>query len=221
MICERCGKELPDKATFCPFCGTPTPSAEASPATSYGAFPADEYENPYDPQPSSTYEQGYQSRPSGSASSSSYYPPPEGAGYEPRYHVPPYQSPPPINVTVINNFPAAPKKNNAALITEIILSLFSLYGVGWIMAGETTIGVILMVLSIVVFWPLEILIAVFTLGFGIFVCNLPMATVGIIVNALLLNSRLERQVRQARPSVFSSTYQAQHMQPPPRRVRPQ
>ncbi len=173
MICERCGKELPDKATFCPFCGTATPSAEASPATSYGAFPADEYENPYEPQPSSTYEQGYQSRPSGSASS------------------------------------------------EIILSLFSLYGVGWIMAGETTIGVILIVLSIVVFWPLEILIAVFTLGFGVFVCNLPLATVGIIVNALLLNSRLERQVRQARPSVFSSTYQAQHMQPPPKRMRPQ
>ena len=49
MICERCGKELPDKATFCPFCGTATPSAEASPATSYGAFPADEYENPYEP----------------------------------------------------------------------------------------------------------------------------------------------------------------------------
>ena len=224
MNCERCGKELPNKTTFCPYCGTTTPSAGASPATSYGAFPADEYENPYEPQPSSTYEQGYQPRPSSSSpSSSSYYTPPEGARYKPRYNAPPYQSyaPPPINVTVINNFQAAPHKNNAALITEIILSLFGLYGVGWIMAGETTIGVILMVLSIVVYWPLAILITIFTLGFGVFLCDLPLATIGIIVNALLLNSRLERQARQARPPVFSSTYQAQQTQPPPRRMRPQ
>ena len=120
-------------------------------------------------------------------------------------------------MTVINNFPAGPQKNTAALITEVILSLFSFYGVGWVMAGETTTGVILMVLSIVVFWPLAILIAIFTLGVGIFVCNLPLATAGIIVNALLLNKRLERQARRVQQPVFS-TYQAQHMQPPPRQM---
>jgi hypothetical protein len=137
MICERCGKDIPDSAAICPSCGTVTQIAQ-----------------------------------------------------------------PPINATVVNNFPAASSnKNGAALITEIILSLFSIYGVGWLMAGETTIGVILLVSSFVIFWPLLITIASVTFGLGVCFCNLPLAITGIIINAMLLNNTLNRK---ALPLPFST-----------------
>jgi len=97
-----------------------------------------------------------------------------------------------VNVTVVNN---ASTKNNTPLILEVILSLFGIYGVGWLMAGETTIGVILLICSFVIYWPLLILIAVFTLGFGL-ACDFPIGIAAIVINAILLNNMLNRKATQ-------------------------
>jgi hypothetical protein len=87
-------------------------------------------------------------------------------------------------------------KNSGALIAEILLSLFvGTYGVGWLMAGETTTGIILLICSFVVYWPFMILGTIFTLGIGL-ICLGPMAIGAIIVNAILLNNLLNRKAAQ-------------------------
>jgi hypothetical protein len=134
------------------------------------------------------------------------------------FNPPPMYQPGPINVTVVNNFTTSSttNTNSGALIVEIILSLFGIYGVGWLIAGETTPGVVLLICSAVLFWPLAILIAVFTLGFGVFFCDLPLAIGGIILNAVLLNNALKRKTIQL---PYVTTIQAQHM--PPQQRPPQ
>ena len=97
-----------------------------------------------------------------------------------------------VNVTVVNN---AGTKNNNPLIIEVILSLFGIYGVGWLMAGETTTGIVLLICSFVIYWPFVILLIVFTLGLGLF-CVVPLGIGAVILNAVLLNSRLNRKAAQ-------------------------
>ena len=110
-----------------------------------------------------------------------------------------------INVTIVN--PPADKKDGA-LIAEILLSLFGIFGVGWLIGGETTIGIILLVCSFFIYWPIMILGTLFTFGLGL-ICLGPLAIGSIILNALLLNNRLKRKAAQY------VTVQAQHMPMPP------
>ncbi len=98
-----------------------------------------------------------------------------------------------VNVTVVNNG-ALSNKNNGALIAEIILSLFSIYGVGWLMAGETTVGVVLLICS-GVYWLFAIVFAIVTLGIGL-ACLAPLSIAAIIINAILLNNALNRKAAQ-------------------------
>jgi len=87
-------------------------------------------------------------------------------------------------------------KNSGALIAEILLSVFvGIYGVGWLMAGETTTGIILLICSFVVYWPIMILGTIFTFGIGL-LCLGPLAIGAIIVNAILLNNLLNRKAAQ-------------------------
>jgi hypothetical protein len=83
-------------------------------------------------------------------------------------------------------------KNDGALVAEIILSLFGLFGIGWLMAGETTVGLILLICSIIIYWPVMILGTIFTFGFGL-LCLGPLAIAAIIVNIILLNNVLNRK----------------------------
>jgi hypothetical protein len=79
---------------------------------------------------------------------------PYGQGYGPQPHaVPPYQyAPGPVNVFVNN--PPVSNTDNGPLIVEVLLSVFlGIYGVGWLMAGESTVGVILLICSFVVYLP--------------------------------------------------------------------
>jgi len=122
-----------------------------------------------------------------------YMPPPQqgyGQQQQQQYAPPGYQQG--VNVTVVNN---AGTKNNTPLIVEILLSLLGVYGVGWLMAGETTTGIVLLILSFVVYWPLLIVIAVFTLGFGL-ACDFPIGIAAIVINAILLNGVLNRKAAQ-------------------------
>lgn len=207
MTCERCGKEISVNAAICPSCGTVVQQP-----TTYGQYHSQEYD---DPQPMPTYEQGYipplNSNPPEPAI---YSPPPKrDFGYGPSAQAQWAYQPGPINVTVVNNFTTSPSNNRGALLAEIILSLFGIYGVGWLLAGETTIGVVLLICSFALFWPLAIMIAIFTLGFGIIFCNLPLAIGGIVLNAILLNNALNRKARL----ISYTTVQQQQM--PPRQGR--
>jgi len=100
-------------------------------------------------------------------------------------------------------------KNVGALIAEILLSLIGIFGVGWLIAGETTVGVVLLICSFLVIAPIALFIAFVTFGIGIFVCDLPLAIAGIIINAILLNNRLNHKAQQ----------QQYYYMPPPQRMR--
>ena len=99
---------------------------------------------------------------------------------------------PGVNVTVVNG----PSKSNTPVIVEVLLNLFlGTYGVGWLIAGETTTGIVLLICSFVLYWPILIGIAVFTLGFGLF-CDVPLWIGVVILNAVLLNGALNRKATQ-------------------------
>ena len=191
MNCERCGTGLPDNATICPTCGTRTSTVWPGPggqrSTSYGQYPPGGYDGPSQQQ--TPYWQGYGPQPG-------YVPPQPNYGYPPPPHgAPPYQYQPGINVTLVTN-PAPPNHDNGPLIVEILLSLLlGIYGVGWLMAGETTVGVILLICTFVLYWPTFILGAIFTVGLGLF-CLVPLAIGAIVLNAVLLNNALKRRAVQ-------------------------
>ncbi len=207
MFCDRCGKEIADTATQCPFCGMSTehemqymhPSAyqvqQGPPQDDLSKFGGPPL-----------YQAGYSAVPP--LQQSAYVPfPQQTPGYGPASYTPLY---PQVNVTVVQS-----TGSDAPLIAEIVLSLFGIFGVGWILGGETTIGVILLLCSIFIYWPVMILGTVFTLGIGL-ICLGPLAISAIIINALLCNRILKR--RAARLVVMQSTPPPQApMQPPMQR----
>ena len=204
MICERCGKDMQGNVTICPFCGAVARDARkrVEPATSYGTFTQTAYDEP------SFYEQGYR----GQLPISSDYPPP------PTYLTSPVQQqfyatqaypPAPTHMTIIQ----AHNNRDGALTAEILFSLIGIFGIGWLIGGETIVGVILLICSITIYWPLIFVGTLVTDGFGL-VCLGPLAIGIIIVNALLLHHRLSRKsnvivVPPAQP-------QPQRMRYPPR-----
>ena len=225
MRCERCGKEISDTAEICPSCGSLTSTISTvrpagQPPTQHGTYPSDAYNthdtrNTYD-EPVSSYEQGYTPR------SDYRQPPPQpdymrppqpNNQYGPSYRPPQFQQGGGINVSVYNNYTPPGQKNNGALIAEIILSLFGIYGVGWLIGGQTTVGIILLICSFVIYLPFVILGTILTLGLGV-LCIGPLSIAAIIVNAVLLNNALNRKAAQQ-----ITIIQAQQMPPPPQYPR--
>lgn len=209
MFCDRCGKEIAQTATECPFCGMPTehevhytqPSAyqvqQGPPQddlSSFGGPPL--YQAGYSAVPPQVQQAGYMPLPQ------------QVPGYAPASFAPLY---PPVNVMVHNT------GSDASLAVEIVLSLFGLFGIGWILGGETTMGIILLLCSIFIYLPIMILGTVFTLGIGL-ICLVPLAIGAIILNALLCNRALKR--RAARLIVVQPT-QSPHMPMQPPMQRPQ
>ena len=191
MTCERCGHDVPDNIAICPNCGTVMFKAKDNPppATTYGS-----------------YSEGYPGPPPGyTGNPQQNYPAPplqeyrsqrQGYGYGQSYNTPPmYQQATP-NVYIFNT------NNSAPLIVELLLSIFlGIFGVGWLMAGETAVGVILLICSLFFYLPLFILsifIAFFTFGLSLFSTG-PMIIGAIVLNAILLNNRLKRKAATFMP----------------------
>jgi hypothetical protein len=80
--------------------------------------------------------------------------------------------------------------NGGAVAVEAILAFFGLYGVGWLMAGETTVGVVLLLASFF-WWGLAIVIAAATIGLGLF-CIAPINIGCMILSAALLSNHTRR-----------------------------
>jgi zinc-ribbon domain len=192
MTCENCGKAIPDNAVVCPNCGAATQASRSMPQQPSYTPPQQGY---MPQQPSYTPpQQGYMpQQPGYTPPQQGYMPPPQNQGYGQQQYTPPmYQ--PGVNVTVVNN-PGTGKSNTPVLI-EVLLNLFlGVYGVGWLMAGESTTGIVLLICTFVLYWPILIAIAVFTLGLGLF-CDVPLWIGVVILNAVLLNSALNRKVIQ-------------------------
>jgi hypothetical protein len=72
------------------------------------------------------------------------------------------------------------------VIVEAILAFFGIYGVGWLMAGETTTGVILLLTGLV--WDAVFVAAAFTVV-GL-CCVVPLQLIFVALSAFQLNNRL-------------------------------
>jgi hypothetical protein len=188
ITCERCGKEMPDNAAICPSCGTASSLSQPGAPTDYGYNP---------PSSPSSYTSGY-----GYGQQQMYAPPqpgysPQPPGYNPQpTYGQPYNTLPPVYSAVsvnVNTSSTTSSTNTAALIVEILLNLFTgIYGVGWLMAGETTLGVVLLICSIVLYWPIMVVGTIFTIGLGLF-CLIPLSIGAIILNAIMLNNAIKRK----------------------------
>lgn len=91
-------------------------------------------------------------------------------------------------------YPAAKKERGIALILEILPGLFGFLGIGWIYAGNLTVGLIALI-GFLVFVAIEVVIAIVTLGFGA-CCLLPLNIIIVAVSALLLNNYIQQHPDQ-------------------------
>src|SRR6266571_2709347 len=184
--CERCGNDIPDNIAICPNCGTVAFKAKENlpPTTSYGSY-SERYHNQ-----SPGYAENNQPNYVTPHSQQQNY------SYGQTYNAPPMYQQAPFNVTVFHT------NNSTPLIVELLLSIFlGIFGVGWLIAGEVVIGVILLVCSLFIYLPLliiSIFIAFFTFGFSLF-CTGPMVIGAIVLNAILLNNRLKRKASSYMP----------------------
>jgi hypothetical protein len=97
-----------------------------------------------------------------------------------QYYPPPAYGPP-------------PRRDNVPVVVEAIASFFSLYGVGWLMAGETTTGLILLVAGLA--WGAIIAgSGIATAGLG-FCVTLPLHIVFMVLTITQLNARLKARGR--------------------------
>lgn len=85
-----------------------------------------------------------------------------------------------------------------AVITEIVFNLFGIYGIGWILAGETLVGVLLLLGSLFIYWPLLIILTISTFGLGLF-CFTPLSILLVAFNAFFLHLLVQQKRRRYRP----------------------
>jgi hypothetical protein len=216
MICQQCRNEIAENAIICPVCGTLKSPLSQQPGKDQ-AYPQGDFQQP--PENYGYYQQnnrgGYQGgyappppqQPINQQGYQGYVPPQQNYRYVPPYSTNQgYTSN--INVTVINN--SSGGKNDGALVAEIILSLLGIFGIGWLLAGETTVGIIMLLCSIFLYWPIMFFGTLFTFGFGLIFLG-PLMIASIIINAVLLNNAIKRK---AAPFVI---VQQPPMQMPPQR----
>jgi hypothetical protein len=216
MICQQCKNEIADNAIICPVCGTLQAQASQQPQNRKQPYPQGDFQPPpegygyYQPDNRGGYQGGYTPPPPHPNMHQQGYQGYQGYQGQQNYGQPYSANPgytPNINVTVINN--PSGGKNDGALAIEIILSLLGIYGVGWLVGGETTVGIILLLCSIFLYWPIMFFGTLFTLGIGLIFLG-PLMIACIIINAVLLNNALKRK---------AATYVI--VQPPPMQMPPQ
>ena len=187
MICERCGHEIigNSSSVLCPVCGTVI--RKHARAQSSGSYV----------QSSQNYAGEQSVSPPGDSSTSQTTSQPHahfnsmGSEYVARS----FHATDAINAPAMTGFSSA--SYDKALMIEFILSLLGIFGIGWLLAGEMVIGILLLACSILIYWPMMILGTLFTLGFGL-MCLGPLAVSCVICNTLLLNFCLRRKTARRR-----------------------
>lgn len=87
---------------------------------------------------------------------------------------------------------AAPQTQNAtlAIVLEVVCGLFGLFGIGWLVSGNTQTGVILLVGGLI--WDaIAVTIAIFTFGIA-FLCIGPINLAILITSTIILNNQLKQ-----------------------------
>ncbi|HLX58629.1 MAG TPA: zinc-ribbon domain-containing protein [Ktedonobacteraceae bacterium] len=200
-ICEHCGKELLEHVTICPSCGAPVgeerTSSESSTQASIHAqhktnpLPFDSLYEDYIPSSAPIYERNY-------------------AAHPPYQDYPLSQKATPTDPDMAtsaapahSSYPATALSarifnvnTNISLIIEVLLSLLmGIFGVGWLLIGETLTGVLLLIGSVIFYLPLLIIsyvLAYFSFGLSI-LCTGPLAIAAVFLNAFMLNKILKRK----------------------------
>ncbi|GHO65915.1 hypothetical protein KSC_048070 [Ktedonobacter sp. SOSP1-52] len=215
MRCEDCGTEIANHTTTCPTCGAHLEPRQrrVSASTQYNQREFEATLNAV-----ASYEEGYQEQPYEEKIVPPRIPRAEARSYgygpsDPRHRsYPGHQTAYTYITYQAQPIPTLPRKNDGALIIEIFLSLFGVFGVGWLTAGKTSVGLALLLGSIFIYWPVVILGTIFTFGIGL-LCLGPLAILAIIINAILLNGMLNRQLAQAQYVAY--TQQPPMQTPPP------
>jgi hypothetical protein len=178
MVCERCGHEIAnnDQRPICPVCGTSLPERARIHLAASTLRPIQIQTGEYTALPQefattqATAEGRGESQSQQQSAGKTFYQ--QGAF-----------STPGIYISSLNS-------SSSAVLVEFALSLIGIFGIGWILAGETLIGIILLVGSLLLYWPVMFLGTLLTLGLGL-ICLGPFAVAAIICNAFFLNRFLK------------------------------
>lgn len=183
--CESCGQKVSEGALRCPSCGALLVSSSSStnPASferpdnlpgleTYMPEPRLVSDRPYrlpSPRPAWKEETHQQEQPEEHTPSTSLS--------ETTFHI-------------FNSSVAAP------LLIETLLSLFlGVFGVGWLLAGEIPIGILLLAGSFLLYLPLVVvsfILAIASVGLSL-LCTGPLAIGAVCLNVFLLQNRLRRK----------------------------
>ncbi|OQA17358.1 MAG: Oxoglutarate dehydrogenase inhibitor [Chloroflexi bacterium ADurb.Bin360] len=82
------------------------------------------------------------------------------------------------------------KSKSTGMLLEIGIGLFALMGFGWIYAGQTSTGVILLILNLMLnigYW----LVGAATVGISLF-CTIPLQIAAVVLSASMLNSYMNK-----------------------------
>jgi hypothetical protein len=193
MICKRCGNALSENTSICPNCGTVSDNAKANAQqpTSYGQFPQPDFRESRVPRVPPLDQHSDPRLVTPLSAGNAQLPPYAAQQIAPGY-IPPHYHHAHSGYPPFHNNPSPPFRHDTALVAEIILSLFGLFGVGWLIAGSTVTGIILLVCSVFIYWPLMIGGVIITRGFGL-LCLGPIAIAAIILNILFLSISLRRK----------------------------
>jgi hypothetical protein len=186
MLCERCGYEIGNDyhRSICPACGTLLPKkAETQPSSSIGSSPQ-----------ARIYAGRSARYPSGPASSHTTAEIQSTAPHEEHFSKKDFsQQGTSFTPGGVNFFPL--RSSEHILILEFVLSLVGVFGIGWMLAGQTIIGLILLACSILLYWPIMFLGTLFTIGLSL-LCVGPFVFGAIICNAFLLNRYLKHKAQR-------------------------
>lgn len=205
LTCERCGTEIPEQVTICPSCGTLISGTKISTEgeSQQPSEPQKEGSNPfpgsafaeYAPQARPIYERNYVPQSPAKAGESSKES--EAAQQPPDTEQPStasrtYQPSQPytFSIRIFNTNLTTP------VLVETLLSLFlGIYGVGWLLAGEILIGILLLLASFIIYLPFMVISFIFaSFSYGLTVlCTGPLAIGAIFFNVLMLNRTVKRK----------------------------
>jgi hypothetical protein len=144
--------------------------------------------------------------------------PPPGGGYQyppqqpqqpqqpyPQQPYPPYQQPYQQQVQPVYDPLATPPKDPTTGLLLELIGLFGFAGIGWLWAGETAIGVALL-LGFWAFLAVEVFLMFIVIGF----CLLPFNLIIPIVSGVMLQNRLKaRQAQLAAQQYPAQQYPSQ------------
>ena len=108
-----------------------------------------------------------------------------------------YQAPPPMAPVPQGYYqpvpPMAPQQDNTtlAIILEVVGGIFGIFGIGWLVSGNTSTGLMFLIGGFV--WlAIAIVLSVVTFGIGL-ICIWPVDLAIMITSVIMLNNRLKQR----------------------------